>query len=198
MSRSCRSQQLIVGSDRSSSDSGEADVSADISGDRGDRGEVTRITSAGKAIEASFECLAQVAASQTTTKNPTLLEPSPPFSGHATRPPERAASALSDGLPIKLNTVRYVAVTIHHRLIWLNDLRTSNRKILGAARSLLASAALDLDLLNTVREYCGLPHTSQVGPTLAEAGQTPILLRVAHRTLNHVLQLKTTRQGSYL
>lgn len=141
------------------------------------------------------------------------------------------------GLPIEWSTkVRYLGVTIDHRLSWrpaVNDLRTSNRKVLGAARSLLARghgctpalalrvynavasarviytaavaslsacqlAALDADHRNAVREYYGLPQTSQVGPTLAEAGETPISLRVTQRTLNHVLRLKTTRQGQLL
>ncbi|KAL3210089.1 hypothetical protein MRX96_037381 [Rhipicephalus microplus] len=64
-------------------------------------GEGTRMTSTGRATEATLESLAQAGASQTATGNPTLLEPSPPSSGHATRPtrpPERAASPVSDGV----------------------------------------------------------------------------------------------------
>ncbi|KAL3247043.1 hypothetical protein MRX96_057281 [Rhipicephalus microplus] len=59
------------------------------------------MTSTGRATEATLESLAQAGASQTATGNPTLLEPSPPSSGHATRPtrpPEKAASPVSDGV----------------------------------------------------------------------------------------------------
>ncbi|KAL3191328.1 hypothetical protein MRX96_018736 [Rhipicephalus microplus] len=57
-------------------------------------------------------------------------------------------------------------------------------------------AALDEDHRNAMREYYGLPHTSQVGPTLLEAGETPISLQVTQRTLNHVLQLKNHKAGA--
>ncbi|KAL3234727.1 hypothetical protein MRX96_003372 [Rhipicephalus microplus] len=117
------------------------------------------------------------------------------------------------GLPIEWSTeVRYLRLTINHWLSWRpaeNDLRTSNSKVLGAARSFLARGhgcthALGLRLYNAVasagvmytvvvaslsdchldalnadnrsamREYYELPHTSQVSPTLAKAGENPI------------------------
>ncbi|KAH7963836.1 hypothetical protein HPB52_023450 [Rhipicephalus sanguineus] len=122
------------------------------------------------------------------------------------------------------------------RLSWrpaVDDLRKGNRKVLIAARSLLARgrgctpalalrvynavasarvlyrapvaslsacqlAALDTDHRNAVREYYALPHNSQVGPTLAEAGETPISLRITKTALNHVWRLNNTAQGGRL
>ncbi|KAH7973161.1 hypothetical protein HPB52_022167 [Rhipicephalus sanguineus] len=55
-------------------------------------------------------------------------------------------------------------------------------------------AALDTDHREAVRDYYGLPHTSQVGPTLAEAGETPVSLRVTKLAL----RLKSTTQGQIL
>ncbi|KAL3222259.1 hypothetical protein MRX96_028521 [Rhipicephalus microplus] len=77
----------------------------------------------------------------------------------------------------------------------------SARVIYMAAMASLSAcqlAALDANYLNAVREYYKLAHTSQVGPTLAEAGETPISLRVTERTLNIVLRLTTTTQGQIL
>ncbi|KAH7955918.1 hypothetical protein HPB52_005143 [Rhipicephalus sanguineus] len=141
------------------------------------------------------------------------------------------------GLPIEWSkTVRYLGVTIDNRLSWrpaVDDLRKGNRKVLIAARSLLARgrgctpalalrvynavasarvlyrapvaslsacqlAALDTDHRNAVREYYALPHNSQVGPTLAEAGETPISLRITKTALNHVWRLNNTAQGGRL
>ncbi|KAH7969796.1 hypothetical protein HPB52_021954 [Rhipicephalus sanguineus] len=108
-----------------------------------------------------------------------------------------------------------------------------SRKVLGAARSLLARgrgctpalalriynavasakalyglplislsalqwSALDTDHRNAVRELYGLPHNSQVGPALAEAGDMPLSLRATQRALNHVLRLNNTAQGQRL
>ncbi|KAH7968246.1 hypothetical protein HPB52_007177 [Rhipicephalus sanguineus] len=54
-----------------------------------------------------------------------------------------------------------------------------------ASLSACQLAALDTDHRNAVREYYALPHNSQVGPTLAEAGETPISLRITKTALNH-------------
>ncbi|KAH7982111.1 hypothetical protein HPB52_003007 [Rhipicephalus sanguineus] len=141
------------------------------------------------------------------------------------------------GLPIEWSkTVRYLGVTFDSRLSWrpaVDDLRKGNRKVLIAARSLLARgrgctpalalrvynavasarvlyrapvaslsacqlAALDTDHRNAVREYYALPHNSQMGPTLAEAGETPISLRITKTALNHVWRLNNTAQGGRL
>ncbi|KAL1479029.1 hypothetical protein MTO96_052208 [Rhipicephalus appendiculatus] len=53
--------------------------------------------------------------------------------------------------------------------------------------------SLDADHRNAVREFYGLPHTSPVGPTLAEAGETIISLRATKLALNHLLRLKRTK-----
>ncbi|XP_037501543.1 uncharacterized protein LOC119375437 [Rhipicephalus sanguineus] len=117
------------------------------------------------------------------------------------------------GLPIDWQKkVRYLGVTIDSRLNWrpaVNELQKSNRKnSVASARVLYTApvtslsacqlAALDADHREAVRDYSGLPHTSQVGPTLAEAGETPISLRVTKLALNHVLRLKSTTQGQIL
>ncbi|KAL3244682.1 hypothetical protein MRX96_018659 [Rhipicephalus microplus] len=77
----------------------------------------------------------------------------------------------------------------------------SARVIYTAAVASLSAcqlAALDADHRNAVREYYELPHTSQVGPALAKAEETPISQWVTQWVLNHVLWLKTTMQGQLL
>lgn len=141
------------------------------------------------------------------------------------------------GAPIPWSkTVRYLGVTIDTRMSWrpaVNAMRKNNRKVLLAARALLARGRgctptlalrvynavasaralyaapvaslsplqwdeLDTEHRNAVREIYGLPPGSQVGPTLAEAGEMPLSLRSTQRTLNHVLRLKNSRQGRLL
>ncbi|KAH7936755.1 hypothetical protein HPB49_003731 [Dermacentor silvarum] len=58
--------------------------------------------------------------------------------------------------------------------------------------------ALDMDHRAVVRQLLCLPHTSPVGATLAEAGETPISLRAVGRALGHVERLHRSSHGQQL
>ncbi|XP_037560898.2 uncharacterized protein LOC119440022 [Dermacentor silvarum] len=58
--------------------------------------------------------------------------------------------------------------------------------------------ALDTDHRAVVRQLLCLPHTSPVGATLAEAGETPISLRAVGRALGHVERLHRSSHGQQL
>ncbi|XP_075740081.1 uncharacterized protein LOC142786333 [Rhipicephalus microplus] len=49
-----------------------------------------------------------------------------------------------------------------------------------------------------VRQFFSLPRSSQIGPTLAEAGDMPLSLRADLRALNHTERMKHSRHGQQL
>ncbi|KAL3186661.1 hypothetical protein MRX96_026818 [Rhipicephalus microplus] len=57
---------------------------------------------------------------------------------------------------------------------------------------------LEVEHSSTVREYDEIPNDSLVRSTLAEAGETPIFLRVTQRIISDIQRLKTTMQGYLL
>ncbi|KAH7947524.1 hypothetical protein HPB52_012646 [Rhipicephalus sanguineus] len=59
-------------------------------------------------------------------------------------------------------------------------------------------AELDADHRTAVRTFYGLPSSTQIGPTLAEAGETPISLRAVKQAFHHLLRMKGTTHGQHL
>ncbi|XP_037290898.1 uncharacterized protein LOC119186339 [Rhipicephalus microplus] len=49
-----------------------------------------------------------------------------------------------------------------------------------------------------IRQFFSLPRSSQIGPTLAEAGDMPLSLRADLRALNHIERMKCSRHGQQL
>ncbi|XP_037276809.2 uncharacterized protein LOC119169911 [Rhipicephalus microplus] len=49
-----------------------------------------------------------------------------------------------------------------------------------------------------IRQFFSLPRSSQIGPTLAEAGDMPLSLRADLRALNHIERMKRSRHGQQL
>ncbi|KAH8019370.1 hypothetical protein HPB51_019327 [Rhipicephalus microplus] len=49
-----------------------------------------------------------------------------------------------------------------------------------------------------IRQVFSLPRSSQIGPTLAEAGDMPLSLRADLRALNHIERMKRSRHGQQL
>ncbi|XP_075721848.1 uncharacterized protein LOC142765159 [Rhipicephalus microplus] len=129
--------------------------------------------------------------------------------------------------------VRYVGLTIDHRLNWspaLASIRSDTRRIDGMASRILANdggcspdialrffnvvasarvlyavplvalrpvqwAALDNLLRGVVYLLYGLPRTSPIGPTLAEAGETSLSLRARGSALRHIHRMYLTSEG---
>ncbi|XP_037501554.2 uncharacterized protein LOC119375447 [Rhipicephalus sanguineus] len=58
-------------------------------------------------------------------------------------------------------------------------------------------AELDADHRAAVRTFYGLPSSTQIGPTLAEAGEMPISLRAAKQAFHHLLRMKVVPDHSY-
>ncbi|KAH7979258.1 hypothetical protein HPB49_008870 [Dermacentor silvarum] len=59
-------------------------------------------------------------------------------------------------------------------------------------------SAIDTEHRNVVRMLYGLPHSSQMGTTLAEAGNWPPSLRAKKQALHHIERLQRSLQGQRL
>ncbi|KAH7959820.1 hypothetical protein HPB49_014044 [Dermacentor silvarum] len=117
-----------------------------------------------------------------------------------------------DGVPLPWRlTVRYLGLTIDHRLTWLpavKRLRAAMHQVEGAVRALLALALsrvlyalplcnlrphlwrrIDGDHRRVLRMCHGLPSASRVAETLAETGAWPVSLTADLRALGHLERL---------
>lgn len=59
-------------------------------------------------------------------------------------------------------------------------------------------SAIDTEHRNVVRTLYGLPCSSQIGATLAKAGNWPPLLRARKQALHHIECLQRSLQGQHL
>ncbi|KAH7968765.1 hypothetical protein HPB52_011170 [Rhipicephalus sanguineus] len=128
--------------------------------------------------------------------------------------PRNKRAALFDSVQYAINAVDG----------YISGLRNTNRNILCAARGLIARgrgctpklalrvyngvatarviygqwAELDAHHRAAVRTFYGLPSSTQIGPTLAEAGEMPISLRAVKQAFHHLLRMKGTTHGQHL